>query len=549
MIARLAYASLVLLGLTINPACRTSKGPDSKILDEQTDLIKETIPGGLANVVVPTEDIGVHIEPATGDNGIPPSLNGIWWTDAKTIQFVISFKNAAWNSKTRTSSLVYVGPGTYSFQPGTRFTLPKTGTIGNPDLQAFAGYDITFNESFDKATMLTALSYMDGTRKAEHQAEGDFTLNFVEDGVWRRDTPGKDSYFLRRIIDEKGNKTPVFKDFLRVFGPKASIFKPTMEITEDSPSLKIPLKAGTSTFVNIKGNGRDQAGLDYVPYQLSFNAPFPLEVRSFGRSGLGKSRSSQEPYGLVASVNKSDSFVAIRSEKDGNAEITLSRAELRELKEGTSTLKLKGNIPNYFFFEKRMGGDKKAYMVKVTSDSPTDIWFNSNRSAGRLGQKENSLWVSTSGMEDINRNIIMLEPKTDSVSQVQVSPTEMKIRKREPIKADGAWHDATLESLETVDIWTVADRTELVVFEIEETGQKRSAPELYLGQSDSDLSYIDYIVQFGRYEEWEDKKTLKSQFKRELELLAHEVAFIQYGWQMQGTHKPTYRVRAKPLQP
>lgn len=43
------------------------------------------MPPGLISFIVPSEDLAKHVEPATGDNGIPPSFNGIWWTDAKSI--------------------------------------------------------------------------------------------------------------------------------------------------------------------------------------------------------------------------------------------------------------------------------------------------------------------------------------------------------------------------------------------------------------------------------------------------------------------------------
>lgn len=122
---------------------------------------------------------------------------------------MVSFKNAVWNPNTRAATLVFFGPGTYVRRPGDSNTHPHKWQLPGEAFDHFTGYDIIFEENLKEATMLQATTSR-GNRETFRQEGGDFKLVFVEDELWRRDTPGEDSYFLRRIIDEKGNKTLEF---------------------------------------------------------------------------------------------------------------------------------------------------------------------------------------------------------------------------------------------------------------------------------------------------------------------------------------------------
>ncbi len=546
------WPALALLTLALNSACRTQRGTDAALNDEQTDLLAAAMPPGLMSLVVPTADIPKYVEPATGDNGIPASLNGIWWTDAKSIQFVISFKNAVWNPKTRTASLVYIGPGTYVRRPGTEGTAPSKTGVSRDDFNTFQGYDIIFNESLDQATMLVAQSVLD-ERQTFHQDTGDFTLNFVKNGVWRRDTPGKDSYFLRRIVDEKGNKEPVFEDFLKAFGPQAQIFKSTLSMDKNTRNLKVPVKAGIETYVSLKGwKGENVEYHEFEPFTATFKAPFPLQVQTFGRSERGTKQPAAEPMQVILKKDERDKpemIIALTAEQDGEVEIKLERAaELPVLKVGEATsVQLKANTLAYFRLENNLG--PMTIEIKVQSDSPTDILFNRNRSAGRSGEKQNSLWGSTSYIANANTETITLKAREDSKVTVQVVKKDLKVRNLGSLKLDGSWQEATLEAMDTVDFWLVdipEHANERYEVEIEEIGSKRAVPDLHMTNAGSAPIGLETYVRFGILNRDMRPQTIdqKEAFARKVKTWGRSSLLVYYGWPQQLERRPKYRLRA-----
>lgn len=532
--------------LTLVSSCRTSTG-GSSVQDEQTDLLRAGLPQGLVSFVVPSAELDKHVAPATGANGVPPTLNGVWWTDAKTIQFVVSFKHAVWNPKTRVASLVYLGPGTYVRQPNTKDTVPDRTAVGYKDFKEFTGYDIGFNESLDQATMLVAQTRGD-ERLSWHQDEGDFTLNFVEDGLWRRDTPGKDSYFLRRIIDANGKKEPAFDDFLKKFGSRAQVYKASLVLDEASPTLKVPLKAGQETYVSVKGSEEAWSRTGFVPYVVTFKSEAPFEVQSFGSSNWGSKQSSSEPLKFLgANSTSTDTFIVINSDRDGEAELTLSRGEAAQpIKLGENDVELKANVPSYFKIEGVQSGEDVAYRVKVQSDTPTDIMFRRLRSAGRAGQKENSLWFSSSRMGKLetfeNSDTVTLKAKADSRAKVVVSKAEMKVKKYDRIKADGTWHEATLADPETIDVWPIDSDKGVVTVEIEELNKKK-VPELYLMSTSEDLNYLRFVVDYGRFNSRSDPNP-EQFFARKTTVYSENAALVHFGGNQQLQRSPKYRIRA-----
>lgn len=537
--------SLSLAALTLLSSCRTTG--DSAVKDEQTDLLKAGLPQGLVSFVVPTAELDKHVAPATGANGVPPALNGVWWTDAKTIQFVVSFKNAVWNPKTRTASLVYLGPGTYIRQPKAANTAPNRMALSKNEFHAFTGYDIIFNETLDQATMLVAESRGE-QRQTWHQDEGDFTLNFVKDGVWRRDTPGKDSYFLRRIIDENGKKEPAFQEFLKVFGSQAQVYKASLVLNENSPTLKVALKAGQETYVSVNGSEKVRSSSAFVPYVVSFKSEVPLQVQSFGSNQWGSKQSSVAPLEFLASsFERPDTFIVINADKDTEAELSLSRSETPlPLKLGQNAVQLKANVPAYFKLDDVELGSDAAYWIQLQSDAPTDIMFRRTRSAARAGQKENSLWISAIVKQldrPENTNTITLKAKADTTANVEVRKAEMKINKHDKIKADGSWQEATLADTQTIDIWPIDADDRQVTVEIEEFTQKK-IPDLYLMSTDESLDFLEFAIDYGRFNRPFEANELGA-FKRKVDVYGKgKVALVHFGGHQQLRRSPKYRIRA-----
>ncbi len=530
---------LGLFSISLMPACRTHNGPDSSVKDEQTDLLKEVMPSGLVSIPVPSEDIPKHVAVATGDNGIPSSLNGIWWTDAKSVQFIVSFKNAAWNTKTRTASLVFSGPGTYSVptKSTNKRGLPAEGW------ENYAGYDIVFDSTLRQAKMLKASSSYDGDRDTEDPG---YKLVFVEDGVWRRDTPGSDSYLLRRIVDENGNKEAAFQDMLRKFGPLANVLKASISIKSEKPSAKISVKAGIPSYLSLLGT----EGAKPNPYNLIFKAPFPTRVQSFTRSHIPQAQSGENPLTVMISGYEESSFATILAEQDGEVEVSLEQAPpfpVLEMGKATS-VNLKANQTTFFRISELPVPNQ--FKINVQSDSPTDIGFQRNRSAGRAGQKMNSLWAAAEKelkMEFDNETII-LRAQDDTLAVVELVPTEIKRKARGMLKSDGSWQEASLETLNTVDIWEIdpGKKKSGAYVEIEELDSKKDRPELALRATRRDEN-LNRMITFGDF--LRDGRVSDDEYngmKRKVPATIQDIVTVNYALSQQLGRLLRYRIRVIP---
>lgn len=472
-----------LLAILAISSCRTQG--EHEVKDEQSDLLRNAAPPGLVSRVVPSEDIPKYVSPGDGSNGVPESFNGIWWTDAKTVQFVVSFKNAVWNPANRTASITFVGPQTYVRRPNTNHSIPNRSGLDFAEYESFSGYDIVFNEDLDEAVMYLAYTDENGNREIRNDVPGwkggDLRLRFVEDGIWERASKGKDSYMLRRIIDKDGKKEAAFADFLRIFGPKAQLFEPAIVLGGDRREISVPVKAGQETYVVVKGWKRTDVWESAGQYVVSYEAPFPVELRSFNRSRWEGGSGTGNSVKLLAihEDNEAAGTVLVKSQQDGEVKLKIAAGDPIPLldQQLPVTLNLKANEPGYLMFVSWEGG-----WIETEASGPTEIWFNAFRSVGREGKSNPSLWVKREvGLGDH----VMIKAKSDGQVKVKFVPdAKHKVISGGILQPNGQWVESMLPDMTTGQTWKVnlpLDSKKKYEVEIQEL-YKVGTAELSLGK-------------------------------------------------------------------
>lgn len=240
-------------------------------------------------------------------------------------------------------------------------------------------------------------------------------------------------------------------------------------------------------------------------------------------------------------------FIAIKAEQDGEVEVALDRAApLPVLAMGSATtVQLKADELTYFKVSKLP--DPNQFTIKVKSDVPTDIGFQKYRSAGRQGQKENSLWAAADKEQApyVDNETIVLRAKADTTAVVELVPTQLLVRKAGTLKPDGVWQEATLQSITGVDTWQVDTLGKKSIYvEIEEL-QNKKMPDLAMRSWLQDQeNQMSELISFGSFA----RELLDSEdqpMTRFVYAMSNEFVTVNYAWTRPLQKLPSYRIRAR----
>ena len=146
-----------------------------------------------------------------GGENVPKSLRGLWWMDGNPVpEVVMTLANAVYDKEERTIRSRYNGQDSYLFSP----SLPGLATWDI--FYILKGYlQMRIPETVD----MENLSYGDrifvdlGVRFGLYKTEN-LPTTYINDSHWKRETGGH-CYNLRQIVDENGNKLPVYDYFIK----------------------------------------------------------------------------------------------------------------------------------------------------------------------------------------------------------------------------------------------------------------------------------------------------------------------------------------------
>ncbi|MCX6108335.1 MAG: hypothetical protein NTZ90_01870 [Proteobacteria bacterium] len=168
-------------------------------------------------IEVPSDGIEAYMPIATSAQGLPATIQGIWWMDGNPIgDILVTLGSSHYDPATRTAFLTTGDEGSYSFRKSdmTRAAYEQARKSGE-------GYVMQFDESFTNATIKPSL-LKDGERVLISDKLVRFSMHLVEDGHWVRESyifgiriP---DYNLRRVVRPDGTRDPAYADYLKQAG-------------------------------------------------------------------------------------------------------------------------------------------------------------------------------------------------------------------------------------------------------------------------------------------------------------------------------------------
>jgi hypothetical protein len=162
------------------------------------------------------------------DNGIPSSVEGIWWMDFNQEgDILVTFGTATWDAASRTASIPVYGERTYSFH-----ATEKAAKSYAPLLATHYTYVVRFNDNFDRAE-ITPKMRLFGRWVTIPEAVAHFTMRYSGDGLWIRESwvfgHRLPDYPLKRIVKADLSRDPAYKDYLQVAGEESYLAVPKDE--------------------------------------------------------------------------------------------------------------------------------------------------------------------------------------------------------------------------------------------------------------------------------------------------------------------------------
>ena len=168
-------------------------------------------------IEVPSDGIEAYMPIATSAQGLPATIQGIWWMDGNPIgDILVTLASSHYDPTTRTAFLTTGDEGSYSFRKSdmSRAAYEHARDSGE-------GYVMQFDESFTNATITPSL-LKDGQRVLISDKLIKFSMHLVEDGHWVRESyllgiriP---DYHLRRVVRPDGTRDPAYADYLKQAG-------------------------------------------------------------------------------------------------------------------------------------------------------------------------------------------------------------------------------------------------------------------------------------------------------------------------------------------
>jgi len=168
-------------------------------------------------IEVPSDGIEAYMPIATGESGLPATIQGIWWMDGNPIgDILVTLGSSRYDPATRTAFLTTGDEGSYSFRTSvlTRQAYEQARDRGY-------GYVLQFDPTFQQAS-LTPSQLVEGKRRLVSERVVKFTMRYVEDGHWIRESSlfgvKIPDYHLRRVVRPDGVRDPAYADYLKHAG-------------------------------------------------------------------------------------------------------------------------------------------------------------------------------------------------------------------------------------------------------------------------------------------------------------------------------------------
>lgn len=221
---------------TGRPFVQNPQYPDKKpyVAKSQQYDVSYKIKGVWARLhMVDIYNLDRHVK-ATGPS-VPASLRGLWWMDGNPVpEVILSFADSQIDQKTGYIRNPYNGVNSYLFSASatgrgvwditkifaTSMLIRPTPEINleNPKPGDFFYVDVD-------------------ARVVGYIKSSNLPTTFIEDGLWRRET-GDHCYNLRRIVDEKGQKLPVYDYFI------GEVLKKNQQAGSKNPDKLLQIRTG-----------------------------------------------------------------------------------------------------------------------------------------------------------------------------------------------------------------------------------------------------------------------------------------------------------------
>ena len=145
-------------------------------------------------VLFPKAEIAANMTPGRGENGVPHSLDGIWWTDGDAFPIkALTLAHAAFNDPQtkRSLALPVFDAGCYTYvgdASGANFFQLMVAV--------HLIYEINFSADYQHSDIVPLLNLAGRTVKVPTWL-AEFTMDFHDDGLWTR----KSSFFKTQVPD------------------------------------------------------------------------------------------------------------------------------------------------------------------------------------------------------------------------------------------------------------------------------------------------------------------------------------------------------------
>lgn len=213
-------------------SCKTTQADRSELRASATEVNLPEV-GSIADVpkakakglqlkTYASDGIEKFLPPADGSNGLPESLQGIWWLDGNPQpgSVLLSLQTVVHDESKNEFTWKFTEPGHYTFAADADGIKDF-----NAGLSAGSGYRLTFSPNGREIRIKATLTVF-GQNITLPQGISDFTATLVEEGHWVRHSKvfgiTAADYDMRRIVDAKGQRIePAYSNYLKFAGPRS----------------------------------------------------------------------------------------------------------------------------------------------------------------------------------------------------------------------------------------------------------------------------------------------------------------------------------------
>eukprot|EP00884_Botryococcus_braunii_P008642 jgi/Botrbrau1/1777/Bobra.0217s0032.1 len=165
-------------------------------------------------------------------NGLPPNLQGIWWTDGLGLPTVAASFSGPWDPLARKLRMGPIYARTWAFENTSSELVGLTWTASgasdfNTNLVPYFFFDIYLNEFFTYGQVVAGVQIL-GIPILLPIPLFNFQMEWLGDDTWQRKSSlfflpaGSGNYFLRRAVTGEGKPGRWFNGFLKYKGPTES---------------------------------------------------------------------------------------------------------------------------------------------------------------------------------------------------------------------------------------------------------------------------------------------------------------------------------------